>query len=39
MLDLGRTFLGAVERSPQRLALVDGELRWTYAQWLERIAR
>ena len=38
MLDLGRTFLGAVERSPQRLALVDGELRWTYAQWLERIA-
>ena len=38
MLDLGRTFLGVVERSPQRLALVDGEVRFTYAQWLERIA-
>jgi len=38
MLDLGRTFLASVERSPQRLALVDGELRLTYAQWLERVA-
>jgi 2-furoate---CoA ligase len=38
MLDLGRTFLASVERSPQGLALVDGELRLTYVQWLERVA-
>jgi 2-furoate---CoA ligase len=37
MLDLGRTFLQSVERRPQRLALVDGELRLTYAQWHARI--
>ena len=33
MLDLGRTFLQSVERSPHALALVDGDLRLTYAQW------
>jgi 2-furoate---CoA ligase len=33
MLDLGRTFLQSVERSPDALALVDGELTLTYAQW------
>ncbi|BEU26880.1 AMP-binding protein [Paraburkholderia sp. 22B1P] len=33
MLDLGRTFLQSVERSPNALALVDGEFRATYAQW------
>jgi len=33
MLDLGRTFLQSVERSPNALALVDGEFRVTYAQW------
>jgi 2-furoate---CoA ligase len=33
MLDLGRTFLQSVERSPNALALVDGELTLTYAQW------
>jgi 2-furoate---CoA ligase len=33
MLDLGRTFLQSVERSPHALALVDGEFRVTYAQW------
>jgi 2-furoate---CoA ligase len=33
MLDLGRTFLQSVERSPNALALVDGELALTYAQW------
>ena len=37
MLDLGRTFLQGVERRPQHLALVDGELRLTYAQWHARI--
>ena len=33
MLDLGRTFLQSVERSPNALALVDGDLQLTYAQW------
>ncbi|WP_175943565.1 AMP-binding protein [Caballeronia sp. BCC1704] len=33
MLDLGRTFLQSVERSPNALALVDGDLQLTYAAW------
>ncbi|MBU3618607.1 AMP-binding protein [Polynucleobacter sp. JS-Fieb-80-E5] len=33
MLDLGRTFLQAVEREPNRLAIVDGDRRHTYAEW------
>ena len=37
MLDLGRTFLQSVERRPQRVAIVDGDVRLTYAQWFERI--
>jgi 2-furoate---CoA ligase len=37
MLDLGRSFLAAVERTPDEIALVDGELRLTYGQWLERV--
>ena len=37
MLDLGRTFLQSVERSPHALAVVDGEQRLTYTQWYERI--
>jgi 2-furoate---CoA ligase len=37
MLDLGRSFLASVERSPGQLALVDGELRLTYAEWFERV--
>jgi 2-furoate---CoA ligase len=37
MLDLGRTFLQSVERSPDTLALVDGDVRLTYAQWHETI--
>lgn len=39
MLDLGRTLLQAVERSPHQLAIVDGEVQLTYEQWFERIAR
>ena len=39
MLDLGRTFLQSVERSPHALAIIDGELRLTYAQWYEQIQR
>ena len=37
MLDLGRTFLQSMERSPHALALVDGELRLSYAQWALRV--
>ena len=37
MLDLGRTFLQSVERSPNAVALVDGPLQLTYLQWHERI--
>ena len=37
MFDLGRTFLQSVERRPHRLAIVDGGVRLTYAQWYERI--
>ncbi|WP_427183320.1 AMP-binding protein [Bordetella bronchialis] len=39
MLDLGRTFLQSVERSPRALALVDGDLRLDYAAWRDCIAR
>ncbi|WP_199540123.1 AMP-binding protein [Paraburkholderia kururiensis] len=39
MLDLGRTFLQSVERSPNALALVDGDLRLTYAGWQPLIAQ
>ncbi|MDQ2916326.1 MAG: AMP-binding protein [Pseudomonadota bacterium] len=39
MFDLGRTLLASVERSPRALAIVDGSLRLTYAQWLDRIER
>jgi len=37
LLDLGRTFLQSVERSPHALAVVDGEQRLTYTEWYERI--
>ena len=39
MLDLGRTFLQSVERSPNALAVVDGEQRLTYAEWYQQIQR
>ena len=39
MLDLGRTFLQSVERSPGATAVVDGLVRFTYAEWFERIRR
>ncbi|MGH7095217.1 MAG: AMP-binding protein, partial [Stellaceae bacterium] len=39
MFDLGRTFLAAVERSPQALAIVDGGRRLTYAEWHGEISR
>ena len=39
MLDLGRTFLQSVERSPDAIAAVEGDTRLTYAAWLEQILR
>ena len=39
MLDLGRTFLASVERSPASFALVDGEIRLTYAEWHREVSR
>src|ERR1700753_985330 len=38
MLDLGLSFLGSVARDPDALAIVDGDLRLTYAQWYRRIS-
>jgi 2-furoate---CoA ligase len=38
MLDLGRTLLAAVERSPGAEAIVDGARRLSYAAWLDEIA-
>ncbi len=38
MLDLGLSFLGSVARDPNALAIVDGEVRLSYAQWYRRIS-
>jgi len=38
MLDLGNSFRASVERDPGALAVVDGPLRLTYAQWYARIS-
>ncbi len=38
MLDLGLSFLASVARDPDALAIVDGEVRLTYAQWYRRIS-
>ena len=38
MLDLGLSFLSSVARDPNALAIVDGEVRLTYAQWYARIS-
>jgi 2-furoate---CoA ligase len=39
MLDLGRTFLQAVERSPNALAIVDGPVEMTYQRWYREIGK
>jgi 2-furoate---CoA ligase len=39
MLDLGRTFLQSVERNPKALAIIDGDKRFSYAQWYDIIQR
>ena len=38
MLDLGNSFLASIERDPHALAIVDGPVRLTYAQWYRRIS-
>src|SRR5579872_5793325 len=38
MLDLGLSFVASVARDPQALAIVDGEVRLTYAEWFKRIS-
>src|ERR1700719_1214209 len=38
MLDLGLSFLGSVARDPGALAVVDGDMRLSYAQWYRRIS-
>ena len=38
MLDLGTSFLASVARDPHALAIVDGDVRLTYAEWLKRIS-
>ncbi len=38
MLDLGTSFMASVERDPQALAIVDGEVRLTYQEWYGRIS-
>jgi 2-furoate---CoA ligase len=38
MLDLGTSFVASVARDPQVLAVVDGGVRLTYAQWYRRIS-
>jgi 2-furoate---CoA ligase len=39
MFDLGRSFIASVERSPDALAIVDGDRRLTYAQWYAEVCR
>jgi len=38
MLDLGLSFLASVARDPDALAVVDGDVRLTYAQWYRTIS-
>jgi 2-furoate---CoA ligase len=38
MLDLGLSFLGSVARDPDALAIVERDLRLSYAQWYRRIS-
>jgi len=38
MLDLGLSFVASVARDPQALAIVDGDVRLSYAAWYRRIS-
>jgi len=39
VLDLGRSLIAAAERSPRATAIIDGERRFSYAEWLEMVLR
>ena len=38
MLDLGSSFLASVARDPHALGIVDGDVRFTYSAWYEKIS-
>ena len=38
MLDLGTSFLASVARDPDAVAIVEADVRLTYAQWFARIS-
>ncbi|WP_417407997.1 AMP-binding protein [Hoeflea sp.] len=38
MLDLGTSFLASVERDPDALAIVDGEMRLSYREWYDKVS-
>src|SRR6202161_1646889 len=38
MLDLGTSFVASVARDPDAVAVVDHDIRLTYAQWYARIS-
>src|SRR5258705_8572142 len=38
MLDLGMSFLASVARDHKALAIVDADVRLTYAEWYRRIS-
>src|SRR5262249_27679017 len=38
MLDLGTSFVASVERDPDALAIVDGDVRLSYRDWYGRIS-
>jgi 2-furoate---CoA ligase len=38
MFDLGRTFIASVERSPDAIAIVEGDRRLSYGNWAGEIA-
>jgi len=38
MLDLGTSFIASVERDPDALAIVDGDIRLSYRQWYGKVS-
>jgi 2-furoate---CoA ligase len=38
MLDLGTSFLASVARDPAALAVVDGDIRFSYSEWFRKIS-
>ena len=39
MLDLGRTLIAVTERDPDALAVVDGDRRESWGEWLDSVCR